>query len=304
MENIHIIPTDKPSRLYKINSIGELDWSEGYLRQVDGATNQNLYITNSEEIKEGDWFIRDGKPIRKSGHIKHYAISEPKIILTTDPQLIADGVQAIDDDFSEWFVKNPSCEEVETKLVEQRSHLSLNDWVDEDENGKFPISIAGAFCYRKIYKIIIPQEEPKQETLEEHYLSIPKPLVDASRMKVDNHPDLIKQESLVEKMKPIQEQWQKDMEDSLNSKQEIIKESHKWLNDKFNGKGIEVRIIDWSKNEVNNYSPARLIEEYAKWMQERSYSEEEVLELLQDFANDLSDNVINIKFWFEQIKKK
>jgi hypothetical protein len=42
----------------------------------------------------------------------------------------------------------------------------------------------------------------------------------------------------------------------------------------------------------------------AKWQQERSYSEEEVLELLQDFANDLSDNVINIKFWFKKFKKK
>jgi hypothetical protein len=38
-----------------------------------------------------------------------------KIILTTDPQLIADGVQAIDDEFLEWFVKNPSCERVEVE---------------------------------------------------------------------------------------------------------------------------------------------------------------------------------------------
>jgi hypothetical protein len=36
-----------------------------------------------------------------------------KIILTTDQDLIKDGVQAIDDEFLEWFVKNPSCEEVE-----------------------------------------------------------------------------------------------------------------------------------------------------------------------------------------------
>jgi hypothetical protein len=34
------------------------------------------------------------------------------------------------------------------------------------------------------------------------------------------------------------------------------------------------------------------------------YSEEEVLDLLQNFANDLSDNVINIKFWFEKFKNK
>ena len=32
-----------------------------------------------------------------------------KILLTNDPKLIADGVQAIEDEFLEWFVKNPSC---------------------------------------------------------------------------------------------------------------------------------------------------------------------------------------------------
>lgn len=36
-----------------------------------------------------------------------------KIILTTDPQLIEQGIQAIDDEFLEWFIKNPNCEEVE-----------------------------------------------------------------------------------------------------------------------------------------------------------------------------------------------
>jgi hypothetical protein len=146
-----------------------------------------------------------------------------------------------------------------------------------------------------------------KETLEEHYLSIPKPLVDVSRQNLDNNPDLVKQESLVEKMKPIQEQWQKDMEDSLNSKQEIIKESHKWLNDKFNSKGIEVRIIDWSKNEVNNYSPARLIEEYAKWMQERSYSEEDMILAFTEGFNaryKMQDGVESREKFMKQFKKK
>ncbi|CAB4136440.1 hypothetical protein UFOVP309_7 [uncultured Caudovirales phage] len=68
-----------------------------------------------------------------------------KIILTTDQDLIEDGVQAIDDEFLEWFVKNPSCESVETEIVEYG--------FDE-----VPICI---------YKISIPKEEPKQETLEE-----------------------------------------------------------------------------------------------------------------------------------------
>ena len=44
--------------------------------------------------------------------------------------------------------------------------------------------------------------------------------------------------------------------------------------------------------------------EGAKWQQERSYSEEKILNLLQDFANEDSINVINIKEWFEQFKNK
>ncbi len=76
-----------------------------------------------------------------------------KIILTTDQDLIKDGVQAIDDDFLEWFVKNPSCEEVEVEDFP----------MTEKYNSK------GEYVHRSywIYKIIIPKEEPKQETLEE-----------------------------------------------------------------------------------------------------------------------------------------
>ena len=66
-----------------------------------------------------------------------------KIILTTDQDLIKDGIQAIDDEFLEWFVKNPSCEEVET--------YSLKEGNEE----------LGYYHYK--YEIIIPQEEPKQD---------------------------------------------------------------------------------------------------------------------------------------------
>ena len=43
----------------------------------------------------------------------------------------------------------------------------------------------------------------------------------------------------------------------------------------------------------------------AKWQQERSYSEEEVLDLLFDFQihrNDL-ENCVEAREWFEQFKK-
>ena len=99
---------------------------------------QNIYITNLEEIKEGDWLIS------KEGNLHNnfgWNYGDRKIILTTDQDLIKDGVQAIDDDFLEWFLKNQSCESVE---------VVKEDWM---------ITADLEF----IYEIIIP----KQETLEE-----------------------------------------------------------------------------------------------------------------------------------------
>jgi hypothetical protein len=66
------------------------------------------------------------------------------IILTTDQDLIKDGVQPIDDDFLNWLVKNPSCEEVEVRKIGK-------EW---------------------IYNAEIPKEEPKTN-LEKHLESLP-----------------------------------------------------------------------------------------------------------------------------------
>lgn len=74
------------------------------------------------------------------------------IILTTNKSLINDGVQAIDDEFLEWFVKNPSCERVR---------------VDKFVSGKY-------FCTNPI----ISKEETKPKTmlesLQEYFKNTPK----------------------------------------------------------------------------------------------------------------------------------
>lgn len=147
------------------------------IHRIDG----NIYITNDEEIKEDDWVVEittsprapyigktfypknDGtvteevlkKYLLSVNYKDHYeTIADKgncsKIILTDNPDLIKDGVQAIDDEFLEWFVKNPSCEFVE---VERETIIEYE-----------PIGHAGG-VYK--YKIIIPKDEPKQETLEE-----------------------------------------------------------------------------------------------------------------------------------------
>jgi len=77
-----------------------------------------------------------------------------EILLSTDDLLIQNGVQPIDDEFLEWFVKNPSCEKVKVNLI------PINEFGSE-------ITVSGYGFSKFIYKIIIPKEEPKQKSLEE-----------------------------------------------------------------------------------------------------------------------------------------
>ena len=139
MRNIHLIPTDKPSRLYLGNNgnfvFGMIQTS--IQSRNDDFTNQNIYITSDEEIKEGDWYydtkdLESLVPIyQRSQNLKFYSGCK-KIILTTDGDLISNGVQAIDDEFLEWFVKNPSCEKVEVKRNKKLSNKSIWDAVEGD----------------------------------------------------------------------------------------------------------------------------------------------------------------------------
>ena len=159
MKNIHLLPTDKPSRLrYNLSNV--LVFTKEFCRNYGKQVNRNIYITSDEGIKDirpykGKWQLEKGQILNK---FPNYLtdLSECKlVIMTTDQDLIKNGVQAIDDDFLEWYVKNPSCEYVDLiGLRKEKGYEFLE------------------------YEIIIPKEEQdytallkqvgtKQETLEE-----------------------------------------------------------------------------------------------------------------------------------------
>ena len=115
---------------------------------------QYIYITSDEEIKEEHYYIHVSndingveyktinychKPHRKQDNEWYvdgmYSNQCKKIILTTDQDLIKDGVQAIDDEFLEWFIKNHSCDYI-------NFISNINEKATKD------------------YEIIIPKEEP------------------------------------------------------------------------------------------------------------------------------------------------
>ena len=116
MKKLHVLPIDHPSRLrYNIKTrIWELNEFHKY--HTDIKSTHNIYITSDEEIKMQDWCITAKgnllQMIEGDTALGFALLGCKKIILTTDPDLIKNDVQEIDDKFLEWFIKNPSCEEV------------------------------------------------------------------------------------------------------------------------------------------------------------------------------------------------
>lgn len=149
MKNIHIIPTDKPSRLSDCHNNNLYLDDVRYLRNY-----KNIYITNSEEIKEGveQWYLDKvlNEPYNSGG--AQYSSKQDVIILTTDQNLIIDSVQAIPDEFLDWIIKNPSCEEVE--VITEYNCPVMNKTYDKPY---------------MTYKIIIPKEEPNENILINHF---------------------------------------------------------------------------------------------------------------------------------------
>ena len=196
MKNIHILPTDKPPikgdlllrHIWKGKPNECISWwryndtstygsvvvyttlNGSFMDSPSSFKVQNLYITSDEEIKVGDYFIESlGLP---DSYLVHKLSKEwknkesfyrrcTKVILTTDQDLIKDGVQAIDDEFLEWFVKNPSCESVEVEIETTSIQLP------QQQLSENSYDLAFRWINKKVYKIIIPKEEPKQETIEE-----------------------------------------------------------------------------------------------------------------------------------------
>lgn len=163
MKNIFLLPTDKPSCKLQKTKYDNFFLSRE-IKSYSDCTNQNIYITYDEEPKKNELCIdglvigyfdkdEDDCPIiksSKSDSIYSFTLSPhcKKIILTTDKDLIKDGVQAIDDEFLQWFVKNPNCERIEV----EKEGYKKNGMIDESTS------------YR--YKIITPKEETKRHLID------------------------------------------------------------------------------------------------------------------------------------------
>jgi hypothetical protein len=283
MKNLFLVPTDKPSRLrYNISNQLVLI-KESYRVNCGEEVNQQLYITYDKEIKKADWVFVEGQlsPQKAKGVLPNGDIEcengidyvnrkTKKIILTTDPDLIADGVQSIDDNFLEWFVKNPSCEEVVVDKPISRG-----------------VPLLG-------YKIIIPQKESKQEGYicphtkiqcdDECCVSAEDCHITSSLASGILNCDEPKQETLTYTEAAKKEE--RIFNSTMMSKQETLEEA-------------AANLADPNLCKTDNWIAG------ANYQAERMYSEEEVKQIIDATLIEHSDFVLaDIPEWFEQFKKK
>lgn len=245
MKNLHLIPTDKPSRLYFYKGTNKYPPQYGLriLKSLpfnDSIANQNIYITNSEDIEERDWFLDDNNSIGQSYKLSHVQFANPKkIILATDQDLIKDGVQDIDNEFLEWFVKNPSCEEVKVE-----GHIYKGQ--DETE-----------------YKIIIPKEELTMvDKLKEYLENTSEEQIQKDWDETCKQTEGIISPTIDEFMK-AQQQF---------NKQETLEEAAKRY----------VNMYQDVSEELGTYLVKAVFQDGAKWQQQNSYSEEEVENIIAE----------------------
>jgi hypothetical protein len=320
-KNIYILPTDKPSKLFISSKDNELKLI-GHTKDFVGLS-QNIYITSDEEVKEENWIVdtNDANFIFKvtKEYIednKHFDWSKyfKKIILTTDQDLIKDGVQAIDDEFLEWFVKNPSCEFAEVEEVECKGHcwkFIESDYEDTCTSG----------CEQIEYKIIIPKEEPivgyvKSET---KLLGVEFTLKDGSKQFVP------KQEVTgIDDNRPKPD-FCYAIEQGYNKTDCVFPACHCGLSVKERG----ITITHVGKQETLEEAKQRLyphiegeeilntqnsegrvdFEKGAKWQAERMYGEEDLRKAFEagEFSKEdeiNGDGETTFNEWFEQFKKK
>jgi hypothetical protein len=273
MKNVHLLPTDKPSRLY--NNNGQLHLDSVSTTSNGHTINQNIYITNDEEIKFDDYYL--GEDNNLYCLVSKVNSNGKKIILTTDQELIDEGIQPIDDEFLEWFVKNPNCEEV----------FLTYEYVQVNQGN--PI-LRGSTNVSHRYEIIIPQEEPKQETLSTK-LHIGE-VVDES------YPEAFRKQETLEEPK----------QETLSTKLhigEVVDESYPEAFRK--QETLEEAAILNCQSITHPYCDREklMFIKGAKWQEERMYNEEEVLEIIRQYA--LEEHLITSSkpdIWFEQFKKK
>lgn len=163
------------SRTMSFGGLVQYTTLNGSFRDVPSSFKlHDMYILEDSEVKDGEYgiclnLVREGfkshQAVFKMNASQRTAMEELggrkkaevfKIILTTNPALIKDGVQKINDGFLNYFIKNPSCDFVEVELT-----LKAFD----EQHRKIEYAMEKGDYTKNSYKIIIPNQNSQKINL-------------------------------------------------------------------------------------------------------------------------------------------
>lgn len=201
MKNIFVLPSERSSLYFYDKELKYNLDGKAFKSDYSGVniSPQNIYITNSEEINKDTkpcWCINTIKNTWNDDLIyyqgampQYHYIGFKKIILTSDPELIKNGVQEVSNEFLEWFVAKANDSGKPIDIVEVRKE-KYSERFDNDKSAIGDVSTWG----NRWIPIIPTQEQkqdlhfafdvPKQETIEEvaHKYAREQPINKTSHM--------------------------------------------------------------------------------------------------------------------------
>ena len=296
----------------------------------------HIYIISNEEIKIGDWCVNinsvyDHKEICRidnQAELERYAQKVgnncKKIILTTNPDLIKDGVQAIEDEFLDFFVENPTFESIVVeRLLEIGNLTQLGEIFDITESWKLKGRTL-YYCgesktkgiwkleeeltvnkFNNIYRIIIPKVD---FSFFEGKSLFFKTQETAEGCTCDDSPDLCDYCEDAQILKEAREQamGKKSLEEAARVYENSFKDASGTESTDFieGAKWQAEQLFKDDAIQTLNAGMSLLLKKI-----EKMYSQEEVSDLIEDWtkmASGLNMNFPRRKFnnWFEQFKKK
>ena len=118
LKNIYLFPAKGPSRIK-----GHMHRLELSSQALEWREAKHIYITSSDRVEPEDWFCNPQLPdyifkanIHNAPYLSDIGYIK-KIVLSTDPILVEDGVQQVEDEFLWWLIENP-CEHVNISTYE------------------------------------------------------------------------------------------------------------------------------------------------------------------------------------------
>ena len=137
MENIFLLPTIEYSKLWKTKSSKSRE--EGTLtmwgrENPDGkcGMNQYVYITMDRKPEQREWIMANGMPTTfgydlRASYTRNQIESFRPIVITNDPNLVREGIQAASDDLLKHICRSHPKSHIEIEYQQTPSHVFYNN---------------------------------------------------------------------------------------------------------------------------------------------------------------------------------